>query len=162
MLILKNRILIRFDEIADHTPSGLIIIPDICKDPNYTGTVIAIGPEQMTVKVGDRVVFSRYCGVPIKNVAGQPMEVVVDESEVLAVVVDEELKIERETIAITGVQLQQMLYGLGYVNLTKAETKITYVNYSHEADTLYVTVDKLEYSDERRFELQLEGTGLNG
>lgn len=142
MQVLKNRLLVEFEAPPTRSKSGLIIIPDEAKDASYTGKVIAIGPEQWNVRVGERVVFSRYAGVPIKNVVGEPMQAIVDDSEVLAVVVDEEIRYDRETIAITGKQLQQMLYGLGYKDLTSDEEVITYVNYVHASDTLYVTVER--------------------
>lgn len=142
MQVLKNRVLVEFEKPLERTRSGLIVIPLEARDPSYTGTVIAIGPEQWNVRVGERIVFSRYAGVPIKEDAGHPVQAIVDDHEILAVVVDEELRFDRETIAITGKQLKQMLYGLGYTDVESLYNNVTYVNYVHKSDTLYVTLER--------------------
>jgi co-chaperonin GroES (HSP10) len=156
MLVLRNRLLVEFDAPPKTTPSGLIYIPDSALDPSYTGIVLAIGPEQMNICVGDKIVFSRYAGIPIKNIAGEPMQAIVDESEVLAVVVDEYRQAKRTTYAITGAMLRTLVnqHENGDAN---EEGQLIYANYKHENDTIYLTFETIE----DRFELQLEGTGLD-
>jgi chaperonin GroES len=55
--------------------AGGIIIPDTAKEKPQEGTVVAVGPGKrdddgkripMDVKVGDRILFSKYAGTDIK------------------------------------------------------------------------------------------------
>ena len=66
-------------ESEDKTASG-ILLPDTAKEKPFEGEVIAVGPgrvlengeyETMEVKVGDKVVFSKYGGVEVK-LEGEP------------------------------------------------------------------------------------------
>lgn len=133
MLVLKDRLLVELD--PPPSTYGLVLIPQESRDPSYTGRVLAVGPEQLELSVGERVVFSRYAGVPIEEKAGKPAKVVVDSREVLAVVEDNELKeLTRTTIAVTGDQLK---FWLG-----ADSSKLLYANYSHDSDTLYVTFEE--------------------
>lgn len=67
---LRNRVLIKRDTPEERTAGG-IVIPEVCKDPPTTGTVLAVGPGRVTrygvrlpmsVEEGDRVMFPRWSG----------------------------------------------------------------------------------------------------
>jgi chaperonin GroES len=70
----NDRILVvRVEE--EHKTAGGIIIPDTAKEKPQQGKVVAVGPGKMgddgkrialDVKVGDRVLFSKYGGTEIK------------------------------------------------------------------------------------------------
>jgi len=71
---LEDRILVRPEEGEETTASG-IVIPDTAKEKPQEGTVLAVGPGKrsdtgdlipMDVKVGDKVVYSKYGGTEIK------------------------------------------------------------------------------------------------
>ncbi|MCU0555872.1 MAG: co-chaperone GroES [Desulfobacterales bacterium] len=71
---LNDRILVRRLEGEQKTAGG-IIIPDTAKEKPQQGEVVAAGPGRMgddgkrtapEVKVGDRVLFSKYSGTEIK------------------------------------------------------------------------------------------------
>lgn len=93
---LGDRVLIRpltVDELEDKVTSFGIIIPDAAKEKPEQGIVVAVGPGRRTdegvvivptVKVGDRVMFSKYGYDEIK-LHGQEY-FVVSESSVLAVI----------------------------------------------------------------------------
>lgn len=65
----ENRMVVQADKAEDKTASG-IIIPDTAKEKLLTGTIIWIGPgtenNPVTMKQGDRVMFSQYAGTEIK------------------------------------------------------------------------------------------------
>ena len=71
---LEDRIVVRTLEAEEKTASGLVI-PDTAKEKPQQGTVLAVGPgrrsEQtgeiipLDVKVGDKVVYSKYGGTEI-------------------------------------------------------------------------------------------------
>ena len=70
---LEDRILVRPEEGEETTVSGLVI-PDTAKEKPQEGEIIAAGPGRfedgkripMDVKVGDRVVYSKYGGTEVK------------------------------------------------------------------------------------------------
>ncbi|MBZ4642967.1 MAG: chaperonin GroES [Deferribacteres bacterium] len=71
---LQDRVLVKRIEAEEKTASG-IIIPDTAKEKPQEGEVIAVGPGkvldngtkvELTVKVGDRVLFSKYAGTDVK------------------------------------------------------------------------------------------------
>ena len=71
---LGERILVLRTEEESKTPGG-IIIPDSAKEKPQQGKVIAVGPGKMgddgkrmamDVKVGDRILFSKYAGTEFK------------------------------------------------------------------------------------------------
>jgi len=66
---LGDRVLIKPAE-AQETVKGGIIIPDSAKERPQEGKVAAVGPgkddEKMAVKVGDKVIYSKYAGTEIK------------------------------------------------------------------------------------------------
>jgi len=71
---LQDRVLVKRIEAEEKTASG-IIIPDTAKEKPQEGEVIAVGPGkvldngtkvELTVKVGDKVLFSKYAGTDVK------------------------------------------------------------------------------------------------
>ncbi len=71
---LNDRILVKRLEGEEKTAGG-IIIPDSAKEKPAEGEVVAVGPGKMNdkgqraamdVKVGDRVLFSKYGGTDVK------------------------------------------------------------------------------------------------
>lgn len=70
---LQDRVLIKRLE-EETTTSGGIIIPDSAKETPAEGEVVAVGPGRtedgkvvaMDVKVGDKVIFSKYGGNEVK------------------------------------------------------------------------------------------------
>lgn len=65
---LADRVLIKPAEAEQKTASG-IIIPDTAKEKPQRGEVIAVGKGtkdcEMTVKVGDQVLYGKYSGTEI-------------------------------------------------------------------------------------------------
>ena len=89
---LLDRVLLKRVE-EDKKTSGGIIIPDTAKEKPSQGQVIAVGPGgrdedgkviQMSVKVGDRVLFAKWSGTEVK-VDGEDF-LIVKESEILGVI----------------------------------------------------------------------------
>jgi len=89
---LHDRVLVKRLEEATTTAGG-IIIPDTAKEKPSEGLVKAIGngyrSEEgkivpMSVKEGDKVLFSKWSGTEIK-VEGEPY-LILKESEILAVI----------------------------------------------------------------------------
>ena len=88
---LQDRILVkRVDE--EETTSGGIIIPDSAKEKPQEGQVVAVGPgktldsgsiAELSVKAGDRILFSKYAGTDV-NVDGDD-HIIIREDDVLAV-----------------------------------------------------------------------------
>ena len=63
---LGSRVLIRPLEQESKTASGLLL-PETAKEKPQTGEVVAIGDdEDITLKVGDRVLFAKYSGTEFK------------------------------------------------------------------------------------------------
>ena len=94
---LHDKIIVRRDEAEDRTESGLYL-PEKAKDTPKTGVVEAIGTGTLntetghlvplTVKVGDRVIFSSYAGTEVKlgTAGNEDKLLVMSEDEVLAIV----------------------------------------------------------------------------
>lgn len=89
---LHDRVVVRRQEQARRTAAG-IVIPDTAAEKPDHGEVIAVGPGtrledgrrcEPDVKVGDRVLFGKYAGTPIK-VEGEAL-LVMREADLLAVV----------------------------------------------------------------------------
>ncbi|MFN8097258.1 MAG: co-chaperone GroES [Dermatophilaceae bacterium] len=89
---LEDRIVIKSLEAEQTTASGLVI-PDTAKEKPQQGEVLAVGPGRiddngnrvpLDVKVGDRVIFSKYGGTEIKH-AGEEY-LILSARDVLAVV----------------------------------------------------------------------------
>ena len=89
---LHDRVLVRRVEEEEKTKGG-IIIPDTAKEKPQEGEVIAAGPgaraedgsiTPLDVKVGDRVLFSKYGGTEVK-IDGEDLTI-LRESDILGIV----------------------------------------------------------------------------
>ena len=88
---LSDRVLIKMEEAEETTKSG-IILSGSAKEKPQIADVISVGPGgvvdgkevKMTVKVGDRVITSKYSGTEIK-LDGQEYTI-ARQSDILAVV----------------------------------------------------------------------------
>jgi len=91
---LGDRVVIKPTPREDMTKSG-IVLPDTAKEKPQEGTILAAGPgktlddgkrEAMDVKVGDRVLYSKYAGTEFK-VDGEEL-LIVSQKDILAIVED--------------------------------------------------------------------------
>lgn len=89
---LGDRIVVKAIE-ADEKTSGGIVLPDSAKERPQTGEVLAVGPGKtldngtvaaLEVKVGDKVVYSKYGGTEIK-VDGQEV-IILRQDDILGIV----------------------------------------------------------------------------
>ncbi len=89
---LGDRVVIRPVEREEMTKSG-IVLPDTAKEKPQEGIILAAGPgkilddgkrEQMDVKEGDRVLYSKYAGTEFK-VDGEDL-LIVSQKDILAIV----------------------------------------------------------------------------
>jgi chaperonin GroES len=87
---LADRLVVKPIQKEDMTKSG-IIIPDTVKEKPQEGEVVAVGPGRMTddgkriamdVKVGDRIIYSKYGGSEIK--IDDVEMIILRESDILA------------------------------------------------------------------------------
>ena len=88
---LGDKVVLKRQE-AESTTAGGIVLPDSAKDKPQRGEVVAIGDGHvrndgtrvaLTVKEGDRVIFSSYAGDDIK--IGDEEYLLLRESDILAV-----------------------------------------------------------------------------
>ena len=89
---LGDRVLLR-RESAESTTAGGIVLPDSAKDKPQRGEIIAVGEgivtrdgkkHALTVKAGDKVIFSSYAGDEFK--LDDEELVLMRESDILAVI----------------------------------------------------------------------------
>jgi len=90
---LEDRVLVKQVEAEQTTASGLVI-PDTAKEKPQEGEVVAVGPGRfnedgdervpMDVKVGDKVIYSKYGGTEVKY-AGEEY-LLLSARDVLAVI----------------------------------------------------------------------------
>ena len=89
---LSDRVIVK-NLAADEKSAGGIILPDTAKERPQRGEIIAVGPGRvlddgklvpMEVKVGDKVLFSKYAGSEVK-VDGEDY-VIMREEEIFAVI----------------------------------------------------------------------------
>jgi chaperonin GroES len=90
---LHDKILVKRDEAETKTQSG-IYLPETSKDKPKTGTVEAVGDGALntdtgeriplSVRKGDRVIFSSYSGTEVK-LDGQEL-LIMSEDDILAVI----------------------------------------------------------------------------
>jgi chaperonin GroES len=88
---LEDRIVVKPSEEEETTASGLVI-PDTAKEKPQEGEVIAVGPGRfeegnripLDVKVGDKVIYSKYGGTEVK-VEGEEY-LILSARDVLAVI----------------------------------------------------------------------------
>lgn len=90
---LHDKILVKRDEAETKTASG-IFLPETSKDKPKTGTIEAVGDGALntetgariplTVKKGDRVIFSSYSGTEVKLDGVELL--IMSEDDILAVI----------------------------------------------------------------------------
>ena len=88
---LEDRIVVKPGEAEETTVSG-IVIPDTAKEKPQEGEVIAVGPGRfeegnrvpVDVKVGDKVIYSKYGGTEVK-IEGEEY-LILSARDVLAVI----------------------------------------------------------------------------
>ena len=88
---LGDRIIIRVIENEETTKSG-IVLPGTAKEKPMQGEVLAVGSGEMVdgkkipleLKVGDRVIYSKYAGTEVKMDGSEYL--IVRQSDVLAVI----------------------------------------------------------------------------
>ena len=85
---LADRVIVKPSDVAESKTSGGIIIPDTAKEKPQKGTVVAVGPgttdEKMEVKVGDKVLYSKYGGTEIEYEGEKYL--IMSESDIQAIV----------------------------------------------------------------------------
>ncbi|MCQ2588531.1 MAG: co-chaperone GroES [Treponema sp.] len=66
---LADRVLVKNDKAETKTSSGLFI-PEAAQEKTQTASVVEVGPGtdevKITVKKGDRIMYDKYTGTPIK------------------------------------------------------------------------------------------------
>lgn len=84
---LGSRVVIKRLEAEEKTQGG-IILTSAAKEKPQTAEVVAVGPgtkdEPMELKVGDKVVFSKYGGMEVKYDGEE--YTIMDQSDILATV----------------------------------------------------------------------------
>ncbi|MDR5694343.1 MAG: co-chaperone GroES [Armatimonadota bacterium] len=89
---LGDRVVVKPIEEEERTPGG-IVLPDVAKEKPQQGEVVAVGPGElnergernpMDVKVGDRVIYSKYAGTEVK--LGEEQYLILRQSDILAIV----------------------------------------------------------------------------
>ncbi|MDI3280577.1 MAG: co-chaperone GroES [Bacillota bacterium] len=88
---LADRVVVKAVQEEEKTKGG-IVLPDTAKERPQEGEVVAVGPGKllengqraaMEVKVGDKVIFSKYGGTEVK-IDGEEY-LILRESDILAV-----------------------------------------------------------------------------
>jgi chaperonin GroES len=89
---LGDRVVLKLAEAEEKTKGG-IVLPDTAKEKPQEGEVVAVGSGKvlengqrvaLDVKVGDKVIFSRYAGTEVKD--GEDKLMIVNERDIIAVV----------------------------------------------------------------------------
>ncbi|MCS7031940.1 MAG: co-chaperone GroES [Gloeomargarita sp. SKYG116] len=89
---LGDRVLVKVSQSEEKTAGG-ILLPDTAKEKPQVGEVVAVGPGRrdedgqripMEVKVGDKVLYSKYAGTELK--IGTDDYVLLAEKDILATV----------------------------------------------------------------------------
>ena len=88
---LGDRVVVKPNEGEEKTPSG-IVLPDTAKEKPQEGEIVAVGSGRiedgkkvpLEVKVGDKVIYSKYGGTEVK-VKGEEY-LILSERDVLAVI----------------------------------------------------------------------------
>ena len=91
---LGDRVILQRAEAEEKTAGG-ILLPETAKDKPKEGKVIAVGEGRlnekgervkMTVKVGDRVLFTSYAGTEVKMLGEEYL--IMSEGDILAIIED--------------------------------------------------------------------------
>ena len=89
---LADRVIVKPSDEAESKTSGGIIIPDTAKEKPQEGKIVAVGKGKfdesgklikMNVKVGDKVLYSKYGGTEIKYEGKDYL--IMSESDIYAV-----------------------------------------------------------------------------
>lgn len=89
---LGDRVFVKVSASEEKTAGG-ILLPDTAKEKPQVGEIVAVGPgrrnddgsrSEMEVKVGDKVLYSKYAGTDIK--LGADEYVLLAEKDILAIV----------------------------------------------------------------------------
>ncbi len=84
---LSDRVIVQPNAAETKTASG-IIIPDSAKEKPQQGTVVAVGKgkkdHEMTVKVGDTVLYGKYSGSELKYQGTDYL--IMREDDILAII----------------------------------------------------------------------------
>lgn len=88
---LADRVIIKALPMEEKTKSG-IIMPDTAKEKPQEGEIVAVGPGKvekgeriaLEVKVGDRVMYSKYAGTEVKYNGEEYL--ILKETDILAIV----------------------------------------------------------------------------
>ena len=88
---LQDRVAVRMTELEETTKSG-IILTGAAKEKPQVAEVVAVGPgamvdgklEPMNVKIGDKVITSKYSGTEVK-LGGEEL-IIVKQADILAIV----------------------------------------------------------------------------
>lgn len=89
---LGDRVFVKVSASEEKTAGG-ILLPDTAKEKPQVGEIVAVGPgrrnddgsrSEMEVKVGDKVLYSKYAGTDIK--LGGDEYVLLAEKDILAIV----------------------------------------------------------------------------
>jgi chaperonin GroES len=88
---LGDRVVVKASEGEDRTPSG-IVLPESAKEKPQEGEIVAVGAGRTEdgkvvapeVKVGDKVIYSKYGGTEIKVEGTEYL--ILSERDILAVV----------------------------------------------------------------------------
>ena len=105
---LADRVVVKAVEAEETTKTG-IVLPGTAKEKPQVAEVIAVGPGgmvdgkevTMTVKVGDRVITSKYAGTEVKCDGVEYN--VVRQNDILAIVEDEGNKNNQTFTGIQGI-----------------------------------------------------------
>ncbi len=90
---LADRVIIKPSDAAESTTPGGIIIPDTAKEKPQEGEIVAVGPGRtdengkaisMNVKVGDKVLYSKYGGTELKYEGDDYL--IMGEDQILAII----------------------------------------------------------------------------
>jgi chaperonin GroES len=88
---MEDRVILKSMEAQEKTAGG-IYIPDNAKEKPQKGEIVAVGPgktndkgtrNEMTVKVGDKVLYGKYAGTEVTIDGAEYL--IVRESDILAV-----------------------------------------------------------------------------
>lgn len=89
---LGKRVLIRRSKAA--ATKGGILLPDTAQEKPKEGEVVAAGPgkrdergqlDPVSVKIGDRVLFSSYAGTEVKALNDEEEYLIISEDDILGV-----------------------------------------------------------------------------
>ena len=89
---LADRVFVKVAPSEEKTAGG-ILLPDAAKEKPHVGEIVTVGPgkrnddgsrSELDVKVGDKVLYSKYAGTDIK--LGGEEYVLLSEKDILAVV----------------------------------------------------------------------------